>query len=263
MLENLHSNGYRDFRVSTQVFFYALTKQIVYDDESLNENIFWRFGKISNLDLLIIEKPAAEILDNQMLLIHNKIAAVMVKIPEDTFRPGNDAFHIDLWVDSKNILRDNGSYSYNDKNLSDLFKSVASHNTIQFDNHEQMPKISRFLNGSWIKPHELGEITTEENLISWQGAYKDYKGNFHHRKINLTDTKLEIEDTINTNESAKWRLHYNQANLNKYNIKIETSLPNNISTSKNSSYYLECHEDEVFEIPLDTRLITTILFQNK
>lgn len=68
-----------------------------------------------------------------------------------------------------NILRDAGTYSYNcQKPWQDYFKSLAAHNTIRFDDHEQMPKISRFLNGKWPR------LTVEADLS--EGAYSISEG---------------------------------------------------------------------------------------
>ena len=56
-----------------------------------------------------------------------------------------DAMHVDLWVNGKNLLVDAGSYSYNtNTGLSDYFNGTASHNTVQFDDRDQMPKLGRF-----------------------------------------------------------------------------------------------------------------------
>ena len=45
----------------------------------------------------------------------------------------------------QNILRDGGTYSYN-STPEDLkyFSGVASHNTVQFDEHQQMPRLRSF-----------------------------------------------------------------------------------------------------------------------
>ncbi len=260
MLENLHSNGYLDFRVSTQVFFYTLNKKVIYQDLKLNEAIFWRYDITSQPNMLEIELPPIEILDNQMLIIRNEKCTCFLKIPEDSFRSGNDAFHIDFWVNGDNILRDNGTYSYNDPKLTIWFKSVSAHNTIQFGNHEQMPKISRFLNGKWIKPLVYGEIENNLGQLSWQGSYKDYKNNIHSRKITLTSNKLQIEDNTTSSESATLHLHFNQENVKKHNIIIETSTPSENKQTPNSSYYLQKKEDSACEVHLIKNLITILQY---
>ena len=72
-------------------------------------------------------------------------------------RPGHcDLLHVDLFHQGINVLRDAGSYSYNcESPWQEYFPSVAAHNTIQFDDHDQMPRLSRFLLGKWPKSRVL------------------------------------------------------------------------------------------------------------
>ncbi len=237
MLNNLHSCDYRDFRPSTQSFFALLLNKRVYEDLKSNEAMFWTSGSESlNYPLLKIEMPSSEMLDNDVVILRKKGAFVMIKTPTPNFRPGNDAFHLDFWLDGKNILRDSGTYSYNEGELTDYFKGVMAHNTVQFGNHDQMPKISRFLNGKWISTRNQ-ELKEEENELSWKGSYKDYKGNKHSRVVRLSDDELLIIDNIKTSEEAVVRFH-----LNEYpNQNIDCFWPENheILSSIESRYYYQ------------------------
>ena len=46
------------------------------------------------------------------------------------------------------------SYACNSNEL-DAFSGTQGHSTIQFDNRNQMPRLSRFLFGSWLKPSNI------------------------------------------------------------------------------------------------------------
>jgi hypothetical protein len=59
------------------------------------------------------------------------------------FRPSQaDALHLDFWLAGSNVLRDAGSYSYNtEPEWLNVFPGHnASHNTVQFDDRDQMPR---------------------------------------------------------------------------------------------------------------------------
>jgi len=257
MIENLHDRPYRDFRPSTQVFYAALNKRRIYDNVSVSEPLFWRFGP----DALKwpVEKndiQSAEILDQQIIILRNERAKLFMKLPDDTFRPGNDAFHIDFWIDGDPVLIDSGSYSYNAGSLTDYFKSVEAHNTVQFGNHEQMPKISRFLNGEWIKLNTLTEPKVNGDEISIQCAYKDYKGNVHKRKVCLTSFSLLIEDNVKTIENASVNLHFNDEAISK--IKLTSTTDTLSLKAEISLYYLEKSLVTKFSIPINTHNIVSI-----
>ena len=105
--------------------------------------------------------------------------------------------HVDLWVHSNAILRDSGTYSYNsDDQWIDYFAGVAGHNSIQFDDDEQMPRISRFLLGDWLRA-DVCEPTIEGGAVSAISAqYKNRNGCFHRRGIELAAGRLTIIDTV-------------------------------------------------------------------
>lgn len=122
-------------------------------------------------------------------------------------RPGQcDLLHVDLWFDGINILRDAGTYSYNcSQPWQDYFKSTAAHNSIQFDDHEQMPKVSRFLYGKW------SELSVEKDAANSlvQAGFTDWKGCFHQRRVVTTTAGYQVMDTISgftSKATLRWRL---------------------------------------------------------
>ena len=246
MLENMHSLGYRDFRPSTQLYFGLLEQKSVYDDVALSEPLWWHSGTDSlKYQKKSISLPSAELLDNHILLLRNKKASVFMKLPDDKFRPGNDIFHIDLWVEGKPVLIDSGTFSYNAGENSKRFKSVSAHNTVQFGDHEQMPEISRFLNGKWIKMNEIISPHCNDGDCVWEGFYKDYKNNYHQRKLILTRDSLEIIDKFDSPEDIKIRYHIN----NVQNIRFETNADYKTEgKSLSSLYYYESHDVDVITL---------------
>lgn len=102
----------------------------------------------------------------------------LLRLPVFRFRPGhNDVFHFDLWHGGVNICRDDGSYSYHPEDAADAdyYGSVKAHNTVGFDDGEQMPRLGRFLLGQWVAPEYIGEIEAEvkadfENIPPLKGV---------------------------------------------------------------------------------------------
>jgi hypothetical protein len=143
------------------------------------------------------------------VLIHAD-AFALINYPHYRFRPHqNDALHIDFWLGGENLLRDAGTFSYNHSDeKTRYFNGVESHNTIEFDQHEQMPRVSRFLLSHWLKTSKKS-FNFSESLKSFSTTYSDYLGCTHERSLALTDTHLKITDTVSGFKNSailRWRL---------------------------------------------------------
>ncbi|MEE9438567.1 MAG: heparinase II/III family protein [Saprospiraceae bacterium] len=257
LFENLHSRDYRDFRSSTQTIFGTIFQKLAYNNLDVSEVLYWRLGKDSlKWKVKEIDLPKSEVLDNQMVILRKENIIVFLKNPEDTFRPGNDSFHIDLWYKGECILQDSGTYSYNAGTISDGFKSVAAHNTIQFGNYEQMPKISRFLNGAWIKSNPKNGFIKDDDSIIWQGSYKDYEGNKHTRNIFLSENTCSIKDEIQSNKKSVIKYHINESNT----YHIENIKDYKVSKTEISKYYLQKENATLLEKTINKKSTFTIKF---
>ena len=119
-----------------------------------------------------------------------------------------DLLHVDLWHNGINILRDAGTYSYNcELPWQDYFKSVAAHNTVQFDDHDQMPKISRFLYGKW--PRLNVKFDNKSPVPFAEAEFTDWRGCRHRRRVEMAVDKIRVTDTIygyNRTAMLRWRL---------------------------------------------------------
>ena len=119
-----------------------------------------------------------------------------------------DLLHVDLWDGGINLLRDAGTYSYNcEQPWQDYFKSVAAHNTVQFDDHDQMPKISRFLYGKW--PQLDVDFINGSSVPHAEAVYTDWKGSRHKRRVEVSEDTIRVIDTLSGyGEKAvlRWRL---------------------------------------------------------
>ena len=208
--------------------------------------------------------------ENSFQLLHAGKARVYLRTPNSKFRPSScDALHVDLWCGSTNLLRDAGSYSYNcEPKWQAYFLSTQAHNTIEFDQHQQMPKISRFLYGDWIKTKVISE---SDNQIT--ANYQDYRKCQHQRTITLQTQSLEVIDNIaNFEKSAtlrwrlspsNWQLSGNTLTADKAKITINADVKiTQISLVEGyeSRYYLQKNNIPILEVTVENagKIISTI-----
>lgn len=183
-------------------------------------------------------------------VMHSGSAMAVLRYPRSSFRPGqSDSLHVDFWLGGRNILRDAGTYSYNDEKAN-WFASTAAHNTIEFDSREQMPRLSRFLYGNWLNAERVDYINTCNGKISASAAYRDYKGCFHSRKISLHDRSLICVDTVSgpfNKAKLRWRLlpgnwckSGHKLSCDKFSIEIDKDavpLEPKLDSTMESLYY--------------------------
>lgn len=116
------------------------------------------------------------------------------------FRPAHaDFLHLDLWDGPLNLLRDGGTGAYNPdpENAWWLghFWSVAAHNTVQFDDQEPMPRVSRFLHARWP---DVG--------ADW---VRDWRGRRHSRHVEARGREWRVTDRLDgpfQQATLRWRL---------------------------------------------------------
>jgi len=141
---------------------------------------------------------------------HGAGSYAFVRVPADRFRPPQaDPLHFDLWAsDGRNLLRDAGTWSYFDRAADEAFAGLAGHNTVQFDERDAMPRLSRFLYADWIRGRTQAPETTAEAL-RWAGEYRDAYGAFHRRDVEASGDRWRITDTFEGAQAVatlRWRL---------------------------------------------------------
>ena len=197
----LHTHGcdYRDFRPSLQTAAVLFHGRKYFAAGPWDEPGYW-LGLKGDEAEDVDRKKASEVFPGGYVVMVGKDSWGMIRFPMFRFRPGhNDVFHFDLWFRGVNICRDAGSYSYNPETASDgaYFASVKAHNTVGFDDCEQMPRLGRFMLGQWIKADHVGVIEKAcDGSQSWMGSYRDYRGKRHQRKITCNKDEWVIEDSV-------------------------------------------------------------------
>jgi hypothetical protein len=207
MFFKLDSCDYRDFRPTLQLASVLLDKKKIYSSGLWDTPLTALRIKHKHMLINTANYTAKEFYDGGLIKFYTSNHWLLLRYPSFRFRPSqSDIFHIDLWVKGKNILQDSGSYSYS---LYDgEFKSTAAHNTIQLDEHNQMPLLSKFLWGSWIKIKNLNVLKTSGQDIDLIGEYTDYLSCKHTRKIHQNATGYVITDYVSGHkEKAVLRWH--------------------------------------------------------
>lgn len=206
----LTGTDYRDFRPCVQLSSSVFLDKVAYKDAGdWDLPLQWLgYSKPS------IEIPAATSVDldgGGYALLRRKNAFVMLTYPNFKFRPSQcDALHVDFWCSGVNILRDGGTYSYNaGQNFIDYYGGVESHNTVQFDSHQQMPRLSRFLLGEWLKTKTKSSLVENKEWSMFSAAYEDRYACIHKRSVSLSEHCLKVTDHMSgfrRSAILRWRL---------------------------------------------------------
>jgi hypothetical protein len=200
MFLSTHGCDYRDFRPCIQTASILFYGRRFFSEGPWDEPGYWLGINEVNVPATMSVPNVPWVLPGGYVIMAGKSSWGMLRFPMYRFRPGhNDVFHFDLWWQGINICRDDGSYSYHPEDSTDAtyFGSVKAHNTICFDDDEQMPRLGRFLLGKWVETDQIGAIEQQQDgWQKWHGAYRDWRGNFHQRLVRWKDDEWVIEDNF-------------------------------------------------------------------
>lgn len=107
-----------------------------------------------------------------------------------------DCLSYEFFVDGYPVLVNSGTYQYQDK-LRAYFRSTRAHNTFCIDNYEQSQ--------CWGEHRVARRITKvqakcEEN--HFVGTFRDYKGKIGQRRVNITNSKIIVNDKCLNNRNS-------------------------------------------------------------
>ena len=206
----LTDTDYRDFRPTLQLASVLFNKK-----RAITLSGIWdlQLGWLGiDLPALALDQPKSRDFDcGGYAVFRQKEVSLLLRYPRYKFRPSqSDALHLDLWVGGLNVLRDAGTYSYNvNSDVSEYFNGVEGHNTVQFDQRDQMPRLSRFLLSSWLKTDYFEPLAEVGDSINISAGYTDHWGASHRRSVELSKKKLVVKDLVSGFEKSaclRWRL---------------------------------------------------------
>jgi hypothetical protein len=171
-----------------------------------------------------------------------------------------------VWFADKNVAVDGGSYGYNvDPVLHAYFSGVESHNTVQFDLHDQMPRLGRFLFGAWPRLR-CTEVRSNPKGFEASSEYADIYGNSHTRQVFLDRFNVKVVDHLDGRFShaiLRWRLcpgRWDRKTSNMFvsgeyaiSIHSDSDITVNLTTGWCSTRYLERFNVPVIEVMLNCR----------
>ena len=203
----LHRLPYRDFRPSVQWAMRLFFDRAAYPAGPQDEALGW-LGLTAASDGLAALPTARLWPDGGYAKLVAPRAWALLRLPRYPFRPSHaDGLHLDLWLDGRNLLCDGGTYAYNtEARWLHYFSGTESHNTVQFDGRNQMPRLSRFLFGDWLACAELQFDPAHSTVLA---AYRDSRGARHRRSVTLQAGGCTVVDEIDgfTDRAVlRWRL---------------------------------------------------------
>ena len=189
----------------------------------------------------------------------------LMRYPRFRFRPSQaDALHIDLWLNGECQLLDAGSYSYAlmGHPPGDL-AATRSHNTVEFDRRDQMPRLGRFLYGAWLRSEYVGAIEAASGAQSFEASYVDWQGARHFRRITLSGARLEVRDRISGFRDTavlrwrlrpgSWQVEGNSVTDGRHRLTVRASAPLarfELVPGYTSLHYLSFTEVPVLEVEI-------------
>jgi Heparinase II/III-like protein len=227
-----------------------------------------------------VEASSTLLNDGGLAILRNRTSRALLRLPGFKFRPGHcDVLHADLWVDGENVLRDTGTitYSSGDNTMVDL-ATTAHHNAIQFDDTEQMPRLSRFLWGDWLQRAESAQFQPAEGGGTAFCAYGDRNANKHQRRISLTTNCFTVTDEIfGPFERAVLRWHLllgkwrakdkNTFTCGRYTLRISSTanMEHKLTTSLEALNYGTAKELPLLEtrVTCETSITTELTWSDK
>jgi len=274
-LLQLSGSDYRDFRPSIQFSSVLFRGYRVYDDEKCNGILKWLNISVTETPRKKTNKKSKIFKDGGFMSLIGVGCNGLFRYPEFKFRPSQaDLLHLDIMSDGMIIVGDGGSYSYNKgERWLNYFSGIESHNTIQFDKSNPMPRLSRFLFGEWPKVKHYS-FNSDNKSTTVSAKYIDHLGRSHERMVSVENRVWTINDKISGFSNcailrwrlgkSEWTVKGNQATskVAKINIHVGSSEIAYMKLARGfeSIYYNEVLDIDVLEIKLNKPCaVTTII----
>jgi len=218
-LFNYDQKEYRDFRptlsLASSIFKMPINRDL---------NVGHILLEIFNISPSILKEERSiskAYIQGGYIKLVRKNGMAFLRVPKYKFKPSHaDALHLDIWQDGINWIRDAGSFSYAlNIDEQEQYSGTQGHSTIQFDNRNQMPRLSRFLFGDWLSSDQ---INFNESNNSVCASYTDGKNVKHTRIVNSVINGWQIQDDISGNFKKgvmRWILKPGDWEIEKHSIR--------------------------------------------
>jgi len=272
----LDTCAYRDFRPCLQLASMLFSSGPALEAGPWNESAAWLGISREGFLRRDVGRVSAVFSDGGYVVMRNGAGAhAILRTPTARFRPAHaDALHLDLRWKEQNLLRDGGTYSYAHGTLAKVLSSVVGHNVCEFDGHDQMLLLSRFLYGGWVRVVGESTISGAADRQTWSGSYTDIWGARHKRSVCLRTDTLTVRDEVQGfRDRAVLRWHLAPANWTQNEAGCASSMGRIVVESSvgirrlslkegwESRHYLEKSEAPVLEVEVGRSpavLVTTV-----
>lgn len=276
---SLGGGGYRDFRPCLQLAARLFSCGPALQPGPWDEPARWLAANELGTGQPWLHNLVSKVFDDggYIVLRDSATSRAVLRAPTARFRPSQaDALHVDFWH-GENLLRDGGTYAYAVADATPVeLAAVSGHNTLQFDDHDQMPRLGRFLYGDWIRVRGAGAVQQSGGKQSWTGSYRDAWGVTHERSVQLGTGSLRVRDRADGFKQkavlrwrlapAEWRVDGVGCTSPLGSIRVESSVPVvgvRLNTGWESRHYLERTQAPVLEVEVTrapATLTTTVAF---
>lgn len=181
---------YRDFRSVINTITVLISGKRLYHAGDYDEELLW-FGNSQDCPTNHVERVSKSFNNAGLFTIRKSDSWAMIVLNDYKSRPAHmDQLHFDLWANGRNILCDGGTYSYASKEGRELAKN-ESHNTVVYDNRQQMKLQGAFLVYDWTRREYI-----KHTKRMFCGEYKSQNGYKHKRTVEGTENGYKITDEI-------------------------------------------------------------------
>jgi hypothetical protein len=241
----LTTKSFADHRPVLQAAIASFLGQKTSPKEKLDEMSIWLASPRSNKRSKSFKSGA--------LRLQGKHSWAYLRAAHFSNRPGHaDQLHVDLWWQSINIARDNGSYLYTaPRPWDNALSATRAHNTLTITNRDQMQKAGRFLWLDWAQAQLLEEeYSGNGDRIMARASHNGFRDmNLRHERqvnVNKYDQWEIVDQIISTSNSSPvvnaslfWHLPDLPWRLDDDQLILETELgPVQISVSSPAKTHL-------------------------
>lgn len=195
----MSASDYRDFRPQLSALAHLLNKPY---ETGLSDSR-WYGSQWMSQEPSEVDEKAHYYGDGGYFIASKKDGVTFLRAGSHPHRPGQaDNFHLDIWWNGRNLLRDAGTYRYNGHHPAITFcSSTAAHNTLSIPDTDQMLKGPRF---TWFYWSQLESYREEATEMYWEfeGVLKAFQhidsSLRHKRKLRVyrNQARWEVEDTL-------------------------------------------------------------------
>ena len=243
----LNDADYRDYRPQLNVLFYLLNECSIFTDANSVEELSW-YGLDHQkvLDKTVTDYGIFKYEVSGYYIIREQSFLTFIRCGDHLNRPSQaDNHHLDIWHEGQNIMRDLGSFEYNNQyGLQEFFVGTGAHNTISVNDLDQMKKGPHFIWLDWTHS-SIATMEEENDCFIFTGVIHAFKHSGfkinHKRKLTKYKSKAHwvIEDHISGMDTVQMKQVWNPISDfdSKYTIVCKDRFGSNVEREIHESWY--------------------------